>query len=174
MFNSRFEKLHAAEFDEYLKEASRNARVIPGVSLREGFTHDEAIREALRCMHCDCRKKDNCKLRIHADAYQIERRHYLVEERKSMTKQVQHDLVIYEAEKCIKCGLCVEISNREGEKFGLAFDGRGFDVAVRAPLTATFAEGLTHTAVKCAMACPTGALSLKDQFAEILNGKPTK
>ena len=90
-----------------------------------------------------------------------------------MTKQVQHDLVIFEPEKCIKCGLCIEISGRDGEKFGLAFDGRGFDVAVTAPLTAAFSEGLTHTAVKCANSCPTGALSLKDPVARALNGKAT-
>jgi ferredoxin len=173
MFNSRFEKLLDIEFDEYLKEASRNTRVEPGTSLPEGFTHDEAIKEALRCMHCDCRKKDNCLLRIHSDAYHIERKHYLTAERRPMTKQVQHDLVIFEPEKCIKCGLCVEISGRDGEKFGLAFDGRGFDVAVTAPLTASFSEGLTHTAVKCANACPTGALSLKDPVARALNGKTT-
>ncbi len=173
MFNSRFEKLLDIEFDEYLKEASRNGRVEPGTFLPEGFTHDEAFREALRCMHCDCRKKDNCLLRIHSDAYSIERKHYLTAARKPMTKQVQHDLVIFEPEKCIKCGLCVEISGRDGEKFGLAFDGRGFDVAVTAPLTATFSEGLTHTALKCANACPTGALSLKDPVARALNGTST-
>jgi NADH dehydrogenase/NADH:ubiquinone oxidoreductase subunit G len=116
----------------------------------------------------DCRKKDNCKLRNFADEYQIDRKRYMVGERKAMTRQIQHDRVIYEPEKCIKCGLCVEISAQDGEKFGLAFEGRGFDVVITAPLGISFSEGLTHSSVKCAAACPTGALALKDKYAKII------
>jgi ferredoxin len=167
MFNSRFDKLLPVELDEYLKESGKSARVFPDAKVRDGFSADEAIREALRCMHCDCRKQDNCKLRIYANEYQIDRKHYMVGERKAMTKQIQHDLVIYEPEKCIKCGLCVEISSRGGEKFGMAFEGRGFDVVITTPLDSTFTQGLTHTAAKCAIACPTGALSLKDKYSNM-------
>ena len=98
----------------------------------------------------------------------------MVGDRKAMTKQIQHDLIIYEPEKCIKCGLCVEISSQEGEKFGLAFEGRGFDVVIKTPIGITFDEGLTHTAVKCAAACPTGALSLRDKYANIYLKNQTK
>jgi ferredoxin len=167
MFNSRFEKLLPDEYNEYLKESSKSGRVFPATDARDGFSVDEAVREALRCLHCDCRKQDNCKLRIFANEYQIDRKRYIVSDRKSMTKQIQHDLIIYEPEKCIKCGLCVEISTQEGEKFGLAFEGRGFDVVIKTPLGYTFNESLTHTAVKCATACPTGALSLRDKYANI-------
>lgn len=169
MFNSRFDKLLPEEKTEYLKEASKSNRVAPGTILKEGFTYDEAIREALRCMHCDCRKQDTCSLRIFSDAYRIDRKRYMVGERKAMTKQMQHDLVVYEPEKCIKCGLCVAISSSEGEKFGLAFEGRGFDVVIKAPVGTGFSESLTHTAVMCANSCPTGALSLHDKYSGIYN-----
>ena len=112
-------------------------------------------------------------LRIYADAYTIDRKRYMVGERKAMTRQVQHDLVVFEPEKCIKCGLCVEISNQEGEKFGLAFDGRGFDVVIQSPLGRTFSESLSYAAVKCAVACPTGSLSLKDKFTVMYKGTHT-
>jgi ferredoxin/siroheme synthase (precorrin-2 oxidase/ferrochelatase) len=161
-FNFRFSKLIDSELEEYMKEASGTKRVEPLENPRTGFTKDEAVREAFRCMHCDCRKKDNCKLRDYADEYHVDSKHYKIGERKLMTKQIQHDLVIYEPEKCIKCGLCVEISNREEEKFGLAFEGRGIDVTINAPLGSDLKDSLTHTAVKCAEACPTGAISLKD------------
>jgi predicted molibdopterin-dependent oxidoreductase YjgC len=78
-------------------------------------------------------------------------------------------MIVYEPEKCIKCGLCVDISNQGGEKFGLAFDGRGFDVAIKASLGASLGESLSHTAVKCAVACPTGAMALKDKYAGMYN-----
>jgi NADH dehydrogenase/NADH:ubiquinone oxidoreductase subunit G len=79
-----------------------------------------------------------------------------------MTKKVQHDLVVFEPEKCIKCGLCVEISSGESEKYGLAFEGRGFDVVVNSPLGVSFSEGLNKTAIECVTSCPTGALSFKN------------
>ncbi len=167
MFNSRFSKLFENEFAEYLKESSPTGSVKPAIDPEKGFSTDEAIREALRCMHCDCRKKENCKLRDYADEYKIDGKKYSIGERKSMTKQTQHDLVIYEPEKCIKCGLCVEISNQKDEKFGLAFEGRGFDVSINSPLGIKFSESLTHTAVMCAESCPTGAISLKDRFTDI-------
>ncbi len=165
MFNSRFEKLLPAEYGEYLKESTTSGRVIPAGGYAEGFSKDEAIREALRCMHCDCRKQDNCKLRIYADEYKIDRKRYQVDDRKTMFKQLQHDCIVFEPEKCIKCGLCVEISAKEGEKYGLAFEGRGFDVVVNVPLGISFNDGLTHAAEKCAAACPTGALALREKQA---------
>lgn len=160
-FNSRISKIHDTELTEYLKEASDIKRLEPKIDPKKGFKSEEAIREAMRCMHCDCRKKDNCKLRDYADAYSIDSKHYKMDDRKLMTKQVQHDLVLYEPEKCIKCGLCVEISERENEKFGLAFEGRGFNATISTPLGTSLYDSLLHTAAQCAEACPTGAISFK-------------
>ena len=165
MFNSRFEKLLPDEYGEYLKESTPSGRVIPAGGFTEGFSKDEAIREALRCLHCDCRKQDNCKLRTYANEYSIDRKRYMVGDRRTMFKQIQHDYVVFEPEKCIKCGLCVEISAKEGEKYGLAFEGRGFDVIVNVPFGISFNEGLSYAAEKCAAACPTGALALREKQA---------
>jgi ferredoxin len=174
MFNSRFEKLLQIEFDEYLKESSRSTRFSPDKGYIGGFKREEAMAEALRCLHCDCRKKDNCKLRVYSDDYAVERKHYQVGDRKAMTKEIQHDIVIFEPAKCIKCGLCIEISAAEGEQYGLAFEGRGFDVFVNVPLGAMFHEGLSHAAEMCAGACPTGALSMKDRSMTVSIDKTEK
>jgi ferredoxin len=163
IFNSRFEKLLPEEYSEYLKESVPTARLTPEAGYLGGFTADEAREEALRCLHCDCRKQDDCKLRIYSNEYNIDRKKYLIGERKPMTKQIQHQSIVFEPEKCIKCGLCIEISEVEGEKYGLSFEGRGFDVVVNTPLGVSITEGLSHAAVKCADACPTAALSLKDE-----------
>jgi NADPH-dependent glutamate synthase beta subunit-like oxidoreductase len=159
LFNSRFDKLQPVEFDEVLKESVTSERLNPIKGYIEGFTEDEAIIEAKRCLHCDCRKKDNCKLRIYANEYDADRKKYLIGNRKVITKQMQHFRVVFEPEKCIKCGLCIEISAAGGEKYGLAFEGRGFDVSVRVPLSVSLNEGITITARECVSACPTGALS---------------
>ncbi len=160
-FNSRFDKLLTPEFDEYLKESTRTGRSQPTAGYIGGFSKVEAVREALRCMHCDCRKKDNCKLRDYSEEYKIDRKRFIVSGRKSLTKQIQHDIVVFEPEKCIKCGLCVDISASEGEQYGLAFEGRGFDVQITSPIGSTMNEGMIHSAEKCVNACPTGALAFK-------------
>jgi NADPH-dependent glutamate synthase beta subunit-like oxidoreductase len=174
MFNSRFEKLLPGEFAEYLKEASSTGRISPSSGFIAGFSREEAVLEALRCLHCDCRKQDNCKLRIYANEFHIDRKRYQVGDRKAMFKQIQHDSIVFEPEKCIKCGLCVEISAKEGEKYGLAFEGRGFEVSVNVPLGISFRDGLSHAAEKCAAACPTGALALRENYAGIFRPNQPK
>ncbi|MBL7138667.1 MAG: (2Fe-2S)-binding protein [Bacteroidales bacterium] len=162
LFNSVIGPLKEEEQTEYMQEASSDARTDPGMGYLAGFTREEAIREANRCMHCDCRKPVNCKLRIFADQYGANRRRFAASERKQLTRNLQHELVVYEPEKCIRCGLCVEITGKEGEELGLAYIGRGFDVRITVPFSKTMQEGLTRTARACVEGCPTGALAYKD------------
>jgi NADPH-dependent glutamate synthase beta subunit-like oxidoreductase/ferredoxin len=159
-FNSRFEKLFPEEFEVYLQESVRDNRYSPAEYLT-GFTEKEVKKEAARCLHCDCRKIDECKLRDYCDEYKADRRKYLTGERNKMLKFDQHDFVIYEPEKCIRCGLCIDIALKEKETTGLAFFGRGFDVRMNVPFRDSFSKALTHAAIKCVENCPTGSLSLK-------------
>jgi ferredoxin len=162
-FNSRFGKLLDTEYSEYLKESVILSRLEPAGTKSSGFTDEEVRKEASRCLHCDCRKLDNCKLRNYSELYNANQKHFTFEERKTITKQIQHDLVIYEPAKCIKCGICVRLTCKYKEKLGLAFIGRGFDVEIGVPFNETLKQGLTETAAMVADACPTGALSLKNK-----------
>jgi ferredoxin len=160
-FNSAFGPLRSEELIEYLKESVAGPREEPGAGFLGGFTPAEAILEARRCMHCDCRKPVSCKLRIYSAEYQANRKRYAGPERKQLTKEFHHDLVVYEPEKCIRCGLCVEITQREGEGLGFTYVGRGFDVRITVPFGETMKEILVKTALMCVEACPTGALAEK-------------
>ncbi len=160
-FNSRFDKLSEPEFAEYLKECAKNDRLAPARGLLAGFDRSEAMEEAARCMHCDCRKLDNCKLRNYSDEYKADRKKYSMGERKALVKYFEHELLVYEPEKCIRCGLCIDITVKNNELIGLTFMGRGFDVRMRVPFNSPISAGLTHTAVECVESCPTGALAFK-------------
>ena len=153
-FNSRFGVLRQTEALEYLKESVEGDR-------KEIKNTTDAITEAARCLHCDCRKIDNCKLRDCAETYQADRRKFLMGDRESLKKHFNHESIVYEPEKCIKCGLCVEIAQRNKELTGLTFIGRGFDVEMAVPFNQNISVALTQTAHKCAEVCPTGALALK-------------
>ncbi len=158
LFNSRFGKLVAAEFSEYLKESTDKKRLVPEKGKSSGFSQEEAVAEAQRCLHCDCRAIDDCKLRIYSDKYQADQKRFKTSERKKIKKTATHDLVIFEPQKCIKCGICVRLTKKYSEKFGFTYIGRGFDVEIGVPFNETLEQGLKETAEKIAQSCPTGAI----------------
>lgn len=156
-FSSRFGRLAESEFVQYLKESETSPRQNAANS---GFTRDAAVLEARRCMHCDCRSPESCVLRELSDRYQASQKRFSGEERKSVVKFVHREGIVYEANKCIKCGICVRLTRQYQEEFGFTFIGRGFDVTVGIPFNESVQKGLEKTSVIVAEACPTGALAL--------------
>ncbi len=156
-FNHRMGKLLDGEIELFATQA-RNKGPAATVEKGQGFTREQAISQSQRCLHCDCRKPDSCKLRKCAEVYaassttyKAPRRHFAIAD--------NHPEIIYEPGKCIRCGLCIQIAAQHKERLGLAFIGRGFNVKVAPPFDKTLAQALKRTAQKCAAACPTGALA---------------
>jgi len=161
LFNSRFGKLINEEISEYLKESVPYHRISSDHTNSNGYSREEAILEAQRCLHCDCRDIDNCKLRDLSGRYKANQRRFAGNERKVMTKHFTSSIV-YEPLKCIKCGICVRMTSKYQEEFGFSYIGRGFDVVIGVPFNESVQSGLAITAEIVAKACPTGALSVKD------------
>lgn len=161
IFNCNMGKLLEGEMNTFLENASTNPRTEPANGQAEGFTEHEAVNEAKRCLHCDCRKQDSCKLRNYATVYDAQQRRYSITGRKPFRQIRQHTEVVYEPEKCIKCGLCVRITEQDADELGLTFIGRGFDVQVGVPLNKTLETALKKTSSACVKACPTAALAFK-------------
>lgn len=159
LFNSRFGRLKEPEILEYLKESTIGERNEPFNGKINGYINEEAITEAKRCLRCDCRKSKSCKLRIHTSDYKVNQQKFKFGERKTIRKQFQKEVLVYEPEKCIKCGLCIEIAKRNNELLGLAYIGRGFDIHIDVPFNKSLNEALVNAALECINACPTGALS---------------
>ena len=163
VFNTRIGKLDEDEIKAFADCANDAGRA--KVQGKAGLSDQQASVEAGRCMHCDCRKADNCRLRQYAREYGAKAGRYKGVRRK-FVQQSRHPEVIYESGKCINCGLCVQIACAAGERLGLTFVGRGFNVRVGVPFDNSIAEGLAQTAVKCVQACPTGALAFKESIAK--------
>ncbi len=156
LFNSRFGKLMESEFTEYLKESTECKRVV--TKFEYGYSEKQAIEEASRCLRCDCRAIDNCQLRNWSDFYLANQKRFQKSPRMAITKQFQTKGVVFEPGKCIKCGICVKMTEKFGEEYGLVFIGRGFDVKIGVPYGQTLDKGIEKAALQVARACPTGAL----------------
>ena len=117
------------------------------------------VAEAARCLHCDCRKPETCKLRQHATRYGAPQGEFPADERRHLELVADHGTVVYEPGKCIRCGICVRITAAAGEPLGLAFVGRGIATQVKVPFAEPISAGLLKTAADCVAACPTGALA---------------
>ncbi|KPK38786.1 MAG: hypothetical protein AMJ65_12365 [Phycisphaerae bacterium SG8_4] len=156
-FNTRIGKIRDQEKEVFVACGATDSRQSPAQK-GDGLTDEQARLEAGRCLHCDCRKADNCRLREHSEGYGARPGRYKGD-RRPFVQQLQHPEVIYEPGKCIDCGLCIQIAATAGERLGLAFVGRGFDVRVAVPFDYSMAQALEHAAAKCVAACPTGALA---------------
>jgi len=155
--NVRMGRLEKEELDQFLQISGAAPRRDPSA---DGFSSEEAVEQSARCLHCDCRKLDSCKLRSWADRYEADPSRYKGE-RRTFTQDTRHAEVIFEPGKCIDCGLCIQIAAAAGEPFGLTFVGRGFDVRVGVPLNHSLAEALDKVAAECVEACPTAAISFR-------------
>ena len=163
-FNSKFGRLGEIEFIQYQNDSESSPRQKAG---HEGFTSEAAMREAKRCMHCDCRNPESCVLRELSDRYNAAQKRFQSDERQNVSKVIHREGIVYEPAKCIKCGICVRLTRQHQEEFGFTFIGRGFDVKVGVPFNESIQKGLEKTAVIVAKACPTGALAMfnvEEQF----------
>ncbi len=168
-FNCAIGKLKEGEIDLFVADAANPTlmgRIEPKAGYEAGFTPEEAKAEGSRCMHCDCRKAETCSLRDYADLYGVKQREYQPDDRNRHAQVRQHGDVMYEPEKCIKCGLCIRITELHKEALGLTWIGRGFDVTISTPFNTELSTAVTTTAAECVDVCPTAALSYRDHHAE--------
>ena len=157
ILSASMENLKAATF-----ERKFDSEAISGVSV--GVTSAQAVTEAAKCIQCGCASFHHCKLRIYSEQYGANSKRYKGEMRRPLKRVFDHPYVVYEPGKCIQCGLCVRITEKEKNKLGLTFIGRGFEVRVDAALEGTMDAGLAQAAADCVDACPSGALEFKSRF----------
>jgi hypothetical protein len=146
------------ELQQAVKQVSRQYRLEPAGGMPAGFSLGEAVAEAARCLHCDCRRADDCRLRETASLLGADRR-ALGDSGRHAVEQLNHPGgLVFEPGKCIKCGLCVRLTAQHADIPGLTFIRRGFDTRVSPPVGETFETALAGIVAEVAALCPTGAL----------------
>jgi ferredoxin len=157
-FNVRLGVLSEGEVAAFMTGIPTDARA--QVAGHDGLSDSQAHTESSRCLHCDCAKLHDCRLRKYSAAYDASTSAYKMP-RRPFERVESHPAVVYEPGKCISCGLCVQIAGRSRDRLGLSFIGRGFSVRVAAPFNADLEDALMEVARECAEACPTAALSMR-------------
>ena len=170
-FTTRIGKMDQQELALLMTDASPAPRAEPEGGTSAGYSPVEAIGQARRCLHCDCSALNSCKLRRYAIIYNAQPKRF-AGQRRRFERHEDHPEVVFEPGKCIDCGLCIEVAKAAGERLGLTFVGRGFDIRVAAPLDKSLAEALQKAAAKCVSACPTGALAWKARTSQGGNQNP--
>jgi ferredoxin len=160
-FTTKIGHMEGEELLRFADGASPVLQTDPAAGLREGFSGEEAARQAGRCLHCDCRGLTSCKLREFAVAYRADPKRFKTG-RRMFEQDARHADVLFEPGKCIDCGLCIQIAAAAGEKIGLTFIGRGFNVRVAVPLNRHLDQALQKVAAECVAACPTAALAWRN------------
>lgn len=162
-FNSVYKRIQEVEREEFLKEAANHSIQIKTKNYLTEFSIKQAINEAQRCLHCDCREKDNCQLRNLSTEHKASQRVYSIDKPKNTVKNLEHKNIVLEKLKCIKCGICIQTAQQKGDETGFAFHGRGFDVEIVIPIEKSIHTLSDKAAISCAKNCPTGAIALKNK-----------
>lgn len=162
IFNSNYKRITEDERFEFLKESLNHHGKETTPRWLDGFSVEQAIREAQRCLHCDCRKKDQCVLRDLSTEYKASQRVYTLDKHPRVSKNTAHGAIVLETLKCIKCGICIQTAEQAGDLTGFAYKGRGFDIRLAIPIERGIQQIDDQTALLCAANCPTGAISVKD------------
>ena len=157
--NAAMGRLDERELAEFMLGADEHARLTPAGGLARGYTADEAVAEAGRCMQCSCAGEHDYRIRRIATALGADlSRHRSA--RRRYQPAVRSGGVVFEPGKCIACGLCVAVTRQRGEPLGVTLVQRGFAVHLAVPFDRPLAEGLGASASEAVRVCPTGALRL--------------
>ncbi|MGI6072634.1 MAG: FAD-dependent oxidoreductase [Lachnospiraceae bacterium] len=124
-----------------------------------GFSEDDVLTEARRCLECGCHDYEECRLITCANCDAICPERFAGEQHLGFTEE---KLVVIERNqnKCILCNLCVRTCDENAGKGILGLVGRGFTTVIKPEFNdpATIAD--CKDCLRCAEACPTGALRI--------------
>ena len=124
-----------------------------------GFAAEQARAEAQRCLECGCFDYADCRLIRHANRYELHPERFAGEKRRSASEK---KLVCIERNegKCILCSLCVRTCDEVARQGLLGLVGRGFGTVIKPEYRDSARIAGCAECLKCAEACPTGALKI--------------
>ncbi len=124
-----------------------------------GFTEEQARKEAARCLECGCHDYNDCRLIAYANEQPINPDRLGGGKHPSFVEQ---KLVSIERNqgKCILCNQCVRTCQKIAGKGLLGLVKRGYETVIRPEFNDPAAIACCADCHKCVDVCPTGALKI--------------
>jgi formate dehydrogenase major subunit len=157
-----------AEFEKYEKLKKENMPMLKEKEREHnfkevelGFSEEQAIAEAKRCLSCGCQDKSECKLRDYATDFKAEQ-YSISGALKKHPIDESHPYLVRDRNKCIMCGRCIRICTEVQGAGALGFVMRGYNVTVEPSFSQDFGnEPNCIRCGQCVSSCPVGALTEK-------------
>jgi formate dehydrogenase major subunit len=125
-----------------------------------GYTEQQALEEATRCLECGCIATFDCRLRHYAAEYGASSDAFEGESLRESPDE-RHPFIRIEPEKCILCARCVRICEEVQGASALGFFRRGFAAQMTPGIDQPLAETTCESCGQCVTTCPTAALTAR-------------
>jgi formate dehydrogenase major subunit len=122
---------------------------------------DDIKNEAKLCLNCGCLIQSTCNLKKYAEKYKAEPQNYTGKRNKYPIDE-SHPFITFDPNKCIKCGLCIEVCQDIAGKSIFGFIDKGFGTYIAPELGLPLKETDCLSCGKCTEICPTAALYPKN------------
>ena len=145
---------------EEMTELEVDERVHTFDEVELGYTEEQALEEASRCLECGCVGAFTCDLRKYSAEYGADHERFVgALTRDEMDER--HPWIRIEPEKCILCARCIRICENVQGAAALGFFMRGFDAQMKPSLDRALASTTCESCGQCVAACPTASLSIQ-------------
>ncbi|MCX8058560.1 MAG: FAD-dependent oxidoreductase [Spirochaetes bacterium] len=130
------------------------------IEFNKGINLNDLNIEIERCLQCGCNDINECKLKKYGEEYNVNIKNYLGKYKNENIDSSSYFL-LFDKNKCINCGKCIEVcSNILGQNI-LGFFRRGFETKVQTAFDIPFSETQCIKCGNCINLCPVGALTDK-------------
>ncbi len=140
-----------------MPEEPVNERIQDFREVELGFTEEEAVQEASRCLQCGCAERYDCHLRNVATQYEIKHKPPMMEP-VIIPRPYDHPVIIRDPNKCILCGMCVRVCEELEGPGVLGFSLYHGRITVGAKGGVRLRDSDCVSCGQCVSTCPSGAL----------------